>query len=194
MQGLTFEPDVRPDPVPNGACTRQFLGQVERSLEEVRGGELEKIALAGTWIRQAVARRSQVVRNLVGHLPPREIGLPGDPPFFTAVAHETGAEGVQWVRQKLHAGDVYLLVGYQENEDALAAAANALGVRTIFLTAKPPGSKQAHDPLGIYIDPHWPVTDGCLELSGYDVKACPLSCILGLSCYYAICAEAYRSE
>ena len=44
----------------------------------------------------------------------------------------------------------------------------------------------------VYVDPHWPVSDGCLELSGYDVKACPLSAILGLTCYYAICGEALR--
>ncbi len=84
---------------------------------------------------------------------------------------------------------MYLLLGYQENEDAMAAAANALGVRTIFITSQRPAAAAAalqH----LYIDPHWPMTDACLDLPGYDVKACPLSCIMDLTCYYAICGEA----
>ena len=84
----------------------------------------------------------------------------------------------------------YLLVGYQQNQDAMAAAANALGARTIFMTSLPPSEKQAASPLHVYVNPHWPLTDACLELPGYDVKACPLSAIMGLTCTYAIAAEA----
>ncbi|MGO8747567.1 MAG: hypothetical protein ACLQNE_16465 [Thermoguttaceae bacterium] len=51
---------------------------------------------------------------------------------------------------------------------------------------------QSHDPMHVYVNPHWPRSDGCLELLGYDVKACPLSAIVGLTCYYAICGEAMR--
>ena len=67
----------------------------------------------------------------------------------------------------------------------MAAAANALGVRTIFITSRGPGAERAASPRHLYIDPHWPVTDACLDLPGYDVKACPLSCIMNLTCYYA---------
>jgi uncharacterized phosphosugar-binding protein len=74
----------------------------------------------------------------------------------------------------------------------MAAAANAMGARTIFMTSRRPGAQQAANPRHLAIDPHWPVTDGCLELSGYDVKACPLSCIMGLTCYYAICGETIK--
>jgi hypothetical protein len=65
-----------------------------------------------------------------------------------------------------------------------------LGVRTIFLTSRGPGAELAVSPRRLYINPHWPATDACLDLPGYDVKACPLSCIMNLTCYYAICAEA----
>lgn len=72
----------------------------------------------------------------------------------------------------------------------MAAAAHERGARTIFLTSTPPGPEQRNSPRHLYIDPHWPLSDGCLELVGYDVKACPLSAILNMSCYWAICAEA----
>jgi len=98
------------------------------------------------------------------------------------------------MRQNLAKGDVHLLVGYQQNRDAMAAAANALGVRTVFITSLPPGREQAKSALHTYVNPHWPLTDACLELPGYDVKACPLSAICGLTCYYAIAAEAVAGE
>jgi len=86
----------------------------------------------------------------------------------------------------------FLALGYQENEDARAAAVNALGARTIFITSAAPSATQAGNPRHLYVNPHWPRSDACLELAGYDVKACPLSGILGLTCYYAICGEMAR--
>ena len=189
-KGLLFEPDLQPEPVARGEYARAFLTSVRQSLEAVRNEELEHIRQAAGWLREAIAAHRQIVRNLIGHLPPTEIGIRGDIPFFTGTARLTGEQGEKWVRENLHEGDVYLLLGYQKNEDAMAAASNALGVRTIFLTSTAPGAEQAKNPRHLYINPHWPLTDACLELSGYDVKACPLSGILGLTCYYAVCGEA----
>ena len=145
-QGLLFEPGLQPDGVPRGEYARRFLAYIRDSLEGVRGHDLEKIRTAGAWLRDAAAGHHQVVRNLVGHLPPMEPGMPGDPPLFTGLGQGSGEEGARWIQRNLHAGDVYLLVGYQQNEDAVAAAAHALGVRTIFITSKPPGEAQAARP------------------------------------------------
>ncbi|MBM4038615.1 MAG: hypothetical protein FJ290_08885 [Planctomycetes bacterium] len=73
-------------------------------------------------------------------------------------------------------------------------AANKLGARTIFLTSLGPGAEQARDPLHLYVNPHWPLSDGCLDLPGYEVKACPLSGIMGITVYHAICAEAVAGK
>ncbi|MGO8747563.1 MAG: hypothetical protein ACLQNE_16445 [Thermoguttaceae bacterium] len=191
-QGLLFEPGLRPDAAPRGEYAGRFLAHVRESLEGVRREDLEKIRQAGAWLRDAAAGHRRVVRNLVGHLPPTEPGMPGDPPLFTGLGQGSGDEGARWIRRNLHAGDVYLLLGYQQNEDAMAAAAHTIGVRTIFFTSGAPGEAQARNPMHVYVDPHWSRSDGCLELSGYDVKACPLSAILGLTCYYAVCGEAMR--
>jgi hypothetical protein len=188
-KGLLFEPDLHPELVARGQYARAFLASVRQSLEGVRNEELGRIRQAAGWLREAITAHKQIVRNLIGHLPPTEIGIRGDAPFFTGAARATGEEGAKWVRENLHEGDVYLLLGYQQNEDAMAAAANAVGARTIFFTSTAPGPEQAKNPRHLYINPHWPLTDACLELSGYDVNACPLSGIVGLTCYYAICAE-----
>ena len=190
-RGLLFEPGPKPKPVPAGQYAKAFLADVRTALEAVRRGEAAKIRKAAAWIREAEAAGHRVYRQLHGHLPPYEAGAPGDPACFThTVRPPLGEKGADWIRDNLKKGDVYLLVGYQQNEDAMAAAANALGARTIFITSLPPSAKQAANPLHLYVDPHWPLTDACLELAGYDVKACPLSAILGLTCYHAIAAEA----
>ena len=190
--GLLFEPDLRPDPVARKHYAGQFLATVRGSLEAVRREEIPQIRKAAGWLAEASAARVQVVRNLTGHLPPAEIGAPGDVDFFTNLKSNRPKwpEGEAWIRQNIHSGDVYLLLGYQENEDTMAAAAHERGARTIFITSRGPGAEQRKDPRHVYVDPHWPYTDACLELPGYDVKACPISGIMGLSCYYAICGEA----
>jgi hypothetical protein len=191
-QGLLFEPELRPATVAQGQYAREFLATVKDSLTAIRASELEPIHRAAGWLSEASAAKRKIVRNFQGHLPPKEAGTPGDAPFFSAMVSSMGEEGAAWIRSHLHAGDVYLLLGYQQNEDAMARAASALGARTIFLTSRRPGPQVAADPLHIDVNPHWPVTDACLDLPGYDVKACPLSAIAGLACYYAICAEAIR--
>jgi uncharacterized phosphosugar-binding protein len=187
---LLFERQLQPEPVAPGRYARQFLGQVGDGLRAVEAGEMEEIRRAGRWIREAKTAGRQVVRHFEGHLPPCEVGRPGDPDCFTGLSTADGEAAVKWVRANLHAGDVYLLLGYQQNEDALSLAANAAGARTIFLTSRGPGKEQSQNAGHLYVDPHWPLTDACLDLPGYDVKACPLSAILGLSIYYAISAEA----
>jgi uncharacterized phosphosugar-binding protein len=188
-KGLLFEPDMQPEPVARGQYARAFLSCVGQSLEAVRSEEMERIRRAAVWLREAIAAHRQIVRNLVGHLPPSEAGIRGDVHFFTGMIALKAPQAEKWIRENLHEGDVYLLLGYQQNEDAMAATANALGALTIFLTSTAPGAEQAKSPLHLYINPHWPLTDACLELSDYDVKACPLSGILSLTCYYAICGE-----
>lgn len=187
-KGLMFEPDFRPEPVPRGQFARTFLSRVRQSLEAIRAGEMENLRRAAAWFREATAGRKQVVRSMMGHLPPIEAGMRGDVAFFTHTLLLTGEKGGAWIRENLREGDVALFLAYQ-NEDTLTAAANALGARTIALTSAAPGAEQARNPRHLYINPHWPITDGCLELPGYDVKACPLSTILNMTCYYAIVGE-----
>ncbi len=191
-RGLLFEPNLRPPAVARGQYARAFLAKARDSLTAIRADEIEKIRTAARWLREASASQRKIVRNFMGHLPPVEAGMPGDVGFFTTMVRPTGDDGVKWIRENLHEGDVYLFLGYQQNEDAMAAAANGLGVRTIFMTSQRPGAAAVANPHHLYIDPHWPMTDACLDLPGYDVKACPLSCIMDLTCYYAICGEAIR--
>ncbi|MGA2034613.1 MAG: hypothetical protein ABSG68_20390, partial [Thermoguttaceae bacterium] len=190
-EGLLLEPDLRPDPVERKAYGGRFLALVRDGLEAIRREEMPRIRQAGAWLAESRAAHRRIFRNLQGHLPPCEAGRPGDADFFgnPRPISLAGADAQRWVRANLRSGDLYLLLGYQENEDAAAAAAHALGARTIFITSQGPGLEQGRDPRHLYVNPHWPRSDACLALAGYDVKACPLSAILGLSCYYAICGE-----
>ncbi|MGA2255033.1 MAG: hypothetical protein ABSG53_10255, partial [Thermoguttaceae bacterium] len=189
--GLLLEPDLRPDPIERKEYGGRFLAMVRDGLEAIRREEMPRIRQAGVWLTESHAAHRRILRNLQGHLPPCEVNWPGDAGFFSnpKPISLTGAEGERWARENLRSGDIYLLLGYQENEDDVAAAAHALDARTIFITSQGPGPAQGRDPHHLHINPHWPRSDACLSLDGYDVKACPLSAILGLSCYYAICEE-----
>ena len=187
-KGLLFEPDLKPDPVPREQYAREFLGLVKRSLEAIRSGELDKIEKAAAWLRNSTEAHKRVVRSLMGHLAPIEAGSRGDVSFFTHTVLLTGEKGENWIRGNIGDGDTILFLAYRD-EDVLSKTASTLGAKTIAITSAGPGTEQARDPRHLYINPQWPITDGCLELSGYDVKACPLSTILNMTCYFAICGE-----
>ncbi len=194
-KGLVFEPDLKPEPAPAGHFAKEFLAHVRAALEAVRRDEAEKMRTAGAWLREAKAAGKNLAQHLHGHLPPSQSEVRGAPGLFThTFTSALGKEGGEFLGRILEQGSVCLLVGYQQNEDAMAAAANKAGLRTIFITALGPGPEQAKSPLHLYVNPHWPLTDGCLALPGYDVKACPLSGIMGLTAYHAICAEAVAGK
>lgn len=188
-KGLRFEPDLRPAPVPRGEYARTFLREARTSLAAIRGQELERLSTAGKWLREAATAQKQVVRSLLGHLPPIEAGIRGDVGFFTKTILLQGEKGKEWIAQNLRAGDVCVFLAYRD-DDEMTATANKLGSRTISLTSTPPGAIQAKNSRHLFINQHWEVSDAVLPLPGYDVKACPLSCIVGMACYYAMCGEA----
>jgi len=41
----------------------------------------------------------------------------------------------------------------------------------------------------IYIDPHWPLPDGCVEVPGYDVAILPASGVMDGAIYWAMTAQ-----
>ncbi len=191
-KGLLFEPNLRPAPVPRGEYAQTFLREARSSLAAIRDQELERLRTAGRWLREATAARQQMVRSLLGHLPPLEAGIRGDVGFFTHTILLQGEKGKEWIAQNIRAGDVCVFLAYRD-DDEMTATANKLGARTISLTSTSPGAIQAKNSRHLYINQHWEVSDAVLNLPGYDVKACPLSCIVGMACYYAMCGEAIEA-
>ena len=105
----------------------------------------------------------------------------------------TGLEGAKWIRENLPKATSCIFSSViNRTKMSWQRRPTRLGVRTIFITSRRPGAEVAASQRHLYVDPHWPVTDACLDLPGYDVKACPLSGIMGVTCYYAICGEAVR--
>jgi len=189
-RGLLFDPNLKPAAVPRGEYARTFLGHTRLSLEMVRTREISYLRKAAGWVREAGAGGKQVVRSLTGHLPPIEAGHYGDAKLFAKTQQLSSEKGgVAWVKENVRSGDVILFVAYRD-EDAVTAAANALGARTIALTAVAAGIEQSRSARHLHINQHWPVNDGVLELEGYDVRACPLSLIVTWSCYQIVVGEA----
>jgi uncharacterized phosphosugar-binding protein len=188
-RGLLFDPNLRPTAVPRGEYARTFLGHTRLSLEMIRTRELSHLRRAAAWVREANAAGKQVMRSLTGHLPPIEAGHYGDAKLFAKTQQLAGEKGVAWVKENVRSGDVILFVAYRD-EDAVTAAAHALGARTIALTSVAAGIDQSRSARHLHINQHWPVNDAVLEMEGYDVKACPLSLIVTWSCYQIVVGEA----
>ena len=115
-ENLLFEPQVRPEPVAEGRYARQFLGQVGDALQTVEAGELTKIHRAGPIDPPGEGRRAS------GGPPSRRTpaaartGPAGRSDCSTALSKADGEAAVKWVRENLHPGDVYLLLGYQRTK------------------------------------------------------------------------------
>ena len=158
--GWPFEPGLRPAPVARGQYAREFLATVRASLVAIRKDEVEKIRMAARWLCEASAAHRKIVGQLYGtstaagsrHAWRRKLLLPA--------GRATGVEGVKWIRENLHEGDLYFFLGYQENEDAMAAAANVLGMRTIFITSRP-GRRDGRHPAAL-VHRSALARDGCL--------------------------------
>ena len=191
--GLLLEPDMRPDPVERKAYGGKFLTTVKNGLEANLREEIPRIHQAGDWLANSHAVRGRIFRNLQGHLPPGEAGRPGDADFFSnakPISLTSGGRRTVGPRESplgrhLSAAG---LPGKRGRRGGSRPCPRA--PRTIFIhSRKVPAPNKAGTVATCTLIRIGPRSDACLSLDGYDVKACPLSAILGLSCYYAICDE-----
>ena len=190
-----IELGLGPAPVARGQYAGAFLTTVRTSLAAVRKDEVEKIRLAARLAAGGIGgpaeHHAQVhgTSSTAGSRHGRRRGF-----LRPAGLRDSASRGCTSIREHLHEGDLYFFLGYQQNEDAMAAAANALGVRTIFITSRGPGpelavesaSRVRRSPLAR--DRWLPGLAGLRRES-----LLPLSAIMNLTCYYAICNKALRS-
>ena len=188
------EPDLRPAPVPPKLYGGQYLAMVRSGLEAIRREELPRFGQAAAWIAERRAARASAAFAIC-----RAISRPA--------RREPGRRILRQYRAGLPCGAEPDAGPARSPPRRCFAAAGLPGERrrhgggrprpargTVFITSGGPGPDQAREPRHLYVNPHWPRSDAGLVLEGYDVKACPLSAVLGLPCYYAICEEVEGHE
>jgi hypothetical protein len=181
-QGKRFHDDLIIKPIPAGVLGRQYLDEIDRMLAKIRDAQMPKVLQAARWWEQATSAKIMVT----GHIFPRHAQDPRSlpPGSFAAVP--------AWEDKDLldsdHPPQFVLYVGYQFAPQKLIDQAKAMGVKLVYFDVQP---GQAPEPARniLYIDPAWPLADGCVTVPGYDVPILPASGVVQAAIYWTIASE-----
>ncbi len=180
-QGKRFHDDLAIKPIPAGVLGREYLDRIAGMLEKIAETQMPKIILAAKWADQATSPSVLVT----GHMFPRHAKDPRAPPASLVAVPA-------WEDKDLlnasHPPQFVLYVGYQFAPRKLLEQAQAMGVRLVYSDVQP---AQPPEPAGniLYIDPAWPLADGCVTVPGYDVPILPASGVVQAAIYWTIASE-----
>ncbi len=184
-QGKRFHDDLTIQPIPAGALGREYLGQIDGMLSRLADGQMSRLVQAAGWWEQATSATVLAV----GHMYPRHMLDPrgGVRARFAAVP--------AWEdKPVLDASDppqFVLYIGYQFAPRKLIEQAAALRVRLVYTDVQPAQPPEP-DANVLYIDPGWPLADGCVPVPGYDVPILPASGVIQAAIYWTIASERAR--
>jgi hypothetical protein len=181
-QGKRFHDDFLIKPISAGVLGRKYLDQIERMLTKISATQRPKLLQAAQWWGQAAAATTLVT----GHMFPRHAQDPRAPAlcrFAAAPAWENKA-----LLEARQAPRFVLYLGYQFAPQKLLEQAQALGIKLVYCDVQP---AQPPEPAAniLYLDPAWPLADGCVQVPGYDVPILPASGVIQAAIYWTLAAE-----
>lgn len=127
---------------------------------------------------------------VTGHMFPRH----GQDPRSLSFSEFAAASA--WEHRNLsdaaHAPRFVLYVGYQFAPQELLEQAKTGGIKLVYLDVRP---AQPPEPASniLYINPAWPLTDGCVTVPGYDIPILPASGVVQAAIYWAIASERAKA-
>lgn len=181
-QGKKFHEDLTVKPIAAAVLGSEYLQRIERMLTKISDTQMPKIHQAATWWRQAGSGTILVT----GHMFPAH----GQDPRSSTLGSFAAVPA--WEDKDLldadHPPQFVLCLGYQFAPRRLLNQAKAMGVRLVYTTVQ---SAQPPEPASniLYIDPAWPLADGCVTVPGYDVPILPASGVVQAAIYWTIAAE-----
>jgi hypothetical protein len=181
-QGKKIHDDLTIKSIPAEVLGRDYLDQIERMLAKIGSTQMVKLRQAAAWWS-----RAEVATVLfTGHMFPRHAQDPRapSPGTFAAVPAWEDKELLDASRPP----QFVLYVGYQFAPHRLLDQAKALGVKIVYSDVQP---AQPPEPASniLYIDPAWPLADGCITIPGYDVPVLPASGVIQAAIYWTIASE-----
>jgi hypothetical protein len=184
-QGKRFHDDLAIGTIEIGVLGRKYLDEIDRLLTRLDQEQRLRILQAATWWGQATSATTLVT----GHMFPRHAQDPRAPrrsDFVVAPAWENKA-----LLDPSHPPSFILYLGYQYVPRKLLEQAKALGIRLVYSEVE---LALPTEPAGhiLYIDPGWPLADGCVAVSGYDVPILPASGVVQAAIYWSIASERAR--
>ena len=170
-QGKRFHDDVTIQPLGGGVLGRQYLGQIQKMLGHLGETQSPKLRQGARWWDAAASSAVLVT----GHIFPQHAQDPRAPSLGRIVPVPAWED-----RDLLEPGSApgfVLYLGYQFAPRKLLGQAKALGVKLVYSDVEP---GQPPEPASniVYIDPGWPLADGCVTVPGYDVPILPASGVM----------------
>ena len=181
-KGKRCHDDLTVKPIATGVLGRQYLDQIERMLAKIDTTQIPKIFQAAQWWGQAKSATTLVT----GHMFPRH----GQDPRTIAMCSFSAVPA--WENKDLldtnHPPPFVLYLGYQFAPQRLLDQAKTTGIKLVYCDVQ---AAQPAEPAAniLYIDPAWPLADGCVTLQGYDVPILPASGVVHAAIYWSIASE-----
>lgn len=188
-QGKKFHDDLTIQPIAAGVLGREYLSQIQTMLAGMQKTQMPKIAQAAEWWRKCPTNSALVL--VTGHMFPRHALDP------RTMACGKLAPAPAWEDKELldpaNLPGFVLLLGYQFAPQILVKQAKATGVKLVYATVQ---QAKPAEPVSniLYLDPGWPLDDGCVQVSGYDVPILPASGVIQAAIYWSIAAERARAK
>jgi hypothetical protein len=184
-QGRRFHDDLAIPPIKSRVLGGRYLDEIEGILTKLNQAQLPQICQAAQWWGRATSATTLVT----GHMFPRHAQDPRAPRVSDVVAAPA------WEDRGLvdpgHPPSFILYLGYQFAPQKLVEQAKATGMKLVYTDVQP---ARPPEPAGhiLYIDPGWPLTDGCVAVPGYDIPILPASGVAQAAIYWSIASERAR--
>jgi hypothetical protein len=181
-QGKRFHDDLTIKPILAEVLGREYLDRIDHMLAKIGDTQMPKVLKAAAWWGRAASAAIMVT----GHMFPRHAQDPRSlcPGTLVTVPAWEDKE----LLDVLHPPPLVLYVGYQFAPRKLLDQAKALGVKLVYWDVQP---AQPPEPASniLYINPGWPLADGCVAIPGYDVPILPASGVIQAAIYWTIASE-----
>lgn len=173
-----FASAVRPQDAERIA--ESYLNTIEHSLRQILATERAELEHAALLIRASRSRGNTVAIYTLGHMFPGEFHQPHQPDWLVHVDALQPAASVDTALMLYHMSFPHDLV------DKIRKANQAC----IVICSQSAPADFTDEPGNVYLNPHWPIYDGVVELPNYDVHLLPASGVLNAAVYWQIVERA----
>ena len=153
----------------------RFFQKTAQSLKEAADGNREAFKKAAAMIGASHAAGTTIRVDGIAHIFPAEFKQAPTPSWFQVGEAKEGRR----------AGDLTLYLGYQAFPWPLVKSVAEDGSHCIVACSHLP-TPEFTATGNVYLNPHWDLQDGGIELNGYDVRLLPLSGIMDSAIYWQL--------
>jgi hypothetical protein len=181
-RGKKIHDDLTVKPVAAGVLGQLYLDQIDGSISRIQASQMAKILQAAKWWAEATSAEALVC----GHMFPRHAQDSRAPRLWDLIAVPAW-EDKELLESNRSPGFV-LYLGYQFAPRKLLEQAKAKNIHLVYSDVQPAEPPEPANNI-LYIDPGWPLADGCVTVPGYDIPILPASGVIHAAIYWTIASE-----